>query len=44
MSVGVKFKPPVKNPQLSAEYPEGMAYEAPHFVYEEWLSEALSDM
>jgi len=32
MSVGVKYKPPVKNPQLPAEYPEGTEYVEPQAV------------
>ena len=44
MSVGVKWKPLVKNPQLPAEYPEGMEYVRPHLVNEFWLLKALFDM
>ena len=29
MSVGVKYRPPVKNPQYPAEYPEGTEYVSP---------------
>ena len=44
MSVGVKLRPPVKNPQLPAEYPEGTEYVPPQEVYDPELLKALSDM
>ena len=44
MSVGVKYWPPVKNPQLPAEYPEGTEYVEPQLVYEFELLKELSVM
>ena len=44
MSVGVKYWPPVKKPQLPAEYPEGTEYVLPQEVYDPALLKALSDM
>jgi len=44
MSVGVKEYPPVKNPQLPAEYPEGTEYVWPQAVDDPELLKELSDM
>ena len=44
MSVGVKWEPPVKNPQLPTEYPVGAEYVYPQLVYDAELSKALFDM
>ena len=44
MSVGVKWCPPVKNPQLPDEYPEGREYVWPQVVYDPEFPIELSDM
>jgi len=44
MSVGVKYRPPVKNPQLPIEYPVGTEYVLPQVAYDPELLIELSDM
>jgi len=44
MSVGVKCKPPVKNPQLPTEYPEGTEYVLPQAVRDRELLKELFAM